>query len=137
MEDVVARITAYMEEKGFTSSSFADALGMNRPTVLHILNGRNKPNLNLLISLAHLDPELDLRFVLTGTRQESPPTPAAPVAFASELPFEQAAPTPELEKKKEIEPVKNETVIKETVVKEYIYVLKPDGTYARYRKEAL
>lgn len=136
MKDVVARIASYMEMKGYTSSSFADALGMNRPTVLHILNGRNKPNLNLIISLAQLDPALDLRLLLTGTPSDVP-TDGSAATNPQELPFDEPynSPTPVVET--EIKNSENQSDKNETSEREYIYVLKPDGTYATYRREAL
>jgi len=36
MEEIVQRLKAYMELEGHTPSSMANALGMNRPTLVHI-----------------------------------------------------------------------------------------------------
>ena len=66
MEEIVQRLKAYMELEGHTSSSMANALKMNRSTLVHILNGRNKPNLQLIQKLCAFDDKLDLRYILTS-----------------------------------------------------------------------
>jgi len=86
MEDVVRRIQEYMDLNGHNATSLAKAIGMNRPTLVHILNGRNKPNLQLLKQLALFDTSLDIRNLLTGDRltkepaqevkSKQPPTPS-------------------------------------------------------------
>ena len=68
MDEVVARIEQWMQQKGMAAPDLAKALDMNRSTVVHIMNGRNKPSLQFIINLANHDPEIDLRFLLTGRR---------------------------------------------------------------------
>ena len=68
MQDVVRRIQEYMDQSGHNATSLSKAIGMNRPTLVHILNGRNKPNLQLLQKLAIFDTALDIRYLLTGDR---------------------------------------------------------------------
>ncbi len=111
MEDVVRRIQEYMDQSGHNATSLAKAIGMNRPTLVHILNGRNKPNLQLLQQLALFDTSLDIRYLLTGEQRELsqevktelPPTPSVPPATKSE---------------------------------EKLLVLNPNGTWNTYTKEA-
>ena len=110
MEDVVQRIQEYMERSGHNATSLAKAIGMNRPTLVHILNGRNKPNLQLLQQLALFDSELDVRYLLTGhetvrATEQLPPSPAQP---------------------KKVETKTNEKLL----------VLNPNGTWNTYTKEA-
>ena len=113
MEDVVRRIQEYMEQSGHNATSLAKAIGMNRPTLVHILNGRNKPNLQLLQQLALFDNSLDIRYLQTGDRltkvqsqevkNELPPTPSEQPATKSS---------------------------------EKLLVLNPNGTWNTYTKEA-
>lgn len=42
--DIISRIKRYMEHRHLTSSQFADAAGIPRPTLSQLLNGRNKSN---------------------------------------------------------------------------------------------
>lgn len=104
MEELVQRIVEYMEGKGHTPATLAKALGMNRPSLIHMLSGRNKPNLLLLMKLAEFDKELDLRDLLTGHPEMSEQVKSAP------------PPTLAVDS--------NEKVKKEIVL------LKPDGTYS-------
>ncbi len=93
MQDVVRRIQEYMDQSGHNATSLAKTIGMNRPTLVHILNGRNKPNLQLLQQLALFDTALDIRYLLTGEsktqessqeiEREAPSTPAFDTATKS------------------------------------------------------
>lgn len=42
--DIISRIKQFMESNGLSSSQFADAAGIPRPTLSQLLNGRNKSN---------------------------------------------------------------------------------------------
>jgi transcriptional regulator with XRE-family HTH domain len=102
-----------MDQSGYNATSLAKAIGMNRPTLVHILNGRNKPNLQLLQQLALFDASLDIRYLLTGNQRteeltqkvktEQPPTPSEHPATKSS---------------------------------EKLLVLNPNGTWNSYTKEA-
>ena len=118
MEKVVQRLKAYMELEGHTPSSMANALGMNRPTLVHILNGRNKPNLQLIQKLCAFDEEIDLRYILTGERSNKnrhAPLEAVP---AKSVKAPAPSPTPS------------------QVTKQKLLVLNPNGTWETYTKEA-
>jgi transcriptional regulator with XRE-family HTH domain len=104
-----------MKRKGLNTSSLAKALGMNRPTLVHILSGRNKPNLQLIQQLALFDPELDLRELLTGLA--STPLPKIDV------------PSDKNEVVQQVREVKTEVKMK-------LLVLNSDGTYNSYVQEA-
>lgn len=116
MEDVVHRIQEYMDRNGHNATTMAKAIGMNRPTLVHILNGRNKPNLQLLQQLALFDAQLDLRYLLTGVKSEN----SSQVPPQKEL--ELAPPTPLAQP--------------ETMSSEKLLVLNPNGTWNSYTKEA-
>lgn len=113
MEDVVARIEQWMQQKGMTAPELAKALDMNRSTVVHIINGRNKPSLQFVINLADYDSELDLRFLLTGRRSPTPsePNPAKEVKVETKI----------VERIKEVNTGKNTMI-----------VLNSDGTYKSF-----
>mgnify|MGYP001065276207 FL=1 len=113
MEDVVSRIQEYMDQNGHNATSLAKAIGMNRPTLVHILNGRNKPNLQLLQQLALFDNTLDIRYLLTGDRLTK--------VSSQEI-------------KKELPPIPSEHPT--TKPSEKLLVLNPNGTWNTYTKEA-
>ena len=107
------RIQEYMDQSGHNATSLAKAIGMNRPTLVHILNGRNKPNLQLLQQLALFDTSLDIRYLLTGDR---------PTKVASQ------------EDKTALPPTPSENL--PTKPSEKLLVLNPNGTWNTYTKEA-
>ena len=113
MEDVVARIEQWMRQRGMTAPELAKTLDMNRSTVVHIINGRNKPSLQFIINLAAYDPEIDLRFLLTGQHS---PTP-----LESKMANEVKVETKIVERIKEVNTGKNTMI-----------VLHSDGTYKSF-----
>lgn len=113
MEEVVARIEQWMQQKGMTAPDLAKALDMNRSTVVHIINGRNKPSLQFIVNLANYDSEMDLRLLLTGLPSSTP----LPKELAPEVKVE----TKIVEKIKEVRTGKNTMI-----------VLNSDGTYKSF-----
>lgn len=63
MKDRILRI---IEEKNLTSSRFADEVGLNRPAVSHILNGRNNPGLEALQRILKRFPDISGTWLITG-----------------------------------------------------------------------
>ena len=45
------RILAVMEHEGLTPSKFAEAIGIQRSAMSHIISGRNNPSLDVLIKI--------------------------------------------------------------------------------------
>ncbi|MEY5046690.1 MAG: hypothetical protein RLZZ175_49 [Bacteroidota bacterium] len=46
--NITDRVKEIMEREGLSPSSFADTIGVQRPSVSHILSGRNKPSLDMI-----------------------------------------------------------------------------------------
>ena len=125
MEEIVSRIEAWLKAKNMTPSELAKELQMNRSSVVHMMSGRNKPSLQFIINIALYDPELNLRFLLTGASQE-PTTKDVTTLEIKEVAT--ALPQP-------ITPTEPKTKSKE-IVRERLIVLKNDGTYDSFTKEA-
>lgn len=65
--DFVERLKQFMEQLGISSSQFADAAGIPRPTLSQILSGRNKKISNEVISKLHTAfPQLNVLWLLFG-----------------------------------------------------------------------
>lgn len=88
---MVERIRLLLETRQFTPTQFADAIGVARPIVSHILSGRNKPSLEVVQRILAAMPDLSMPWLLNGTgpmqaapgpaptAQQSPPkSPVAP-----------------------------------------------------------
>lgn len=78
------RIEMIMKSYALTPSQFADRAGVQRASISHILNGRNKPSLEVLLKIFEAFPGLDMQWLMTGKGN-------APVAGAGE-PAETVAP---------------------------------------------
>jgi len=107
-----------------TPAELAKALDMNRSSVVHMLNGRNKPSLQFVLNIAQYDQELDLRELLTGTRSNVENSDALP------LEVNEVGPSPP----QPSETARTIEVVRE-VFKERLIVLKIDGTFDSFTKE--
>jgi transcriptional regulator with XRE-family HTH domain len=64
------RIKEIMQQKGLNPSAFADAIQVQRSSISHILNGRNKPSLELVQKIISAFPDIDIEWLLTGQVSE-------------------------------------------------------------------
>ena len=70
--DLVNRLKLYIESTGLTSTQFADAAGITRPTLSQILSGRNKKISNEILGKLHgAFPDLDIMWLLFGGESNS------------------------------------------------------------------
>lgn len=65
---MIDRIQKIMQEKNLTASQFAEALGIQRSGLSHILSGRNQPSLEFVKKLIQRFPDVDLYWLLTGEK---------------------------------------------------------------------
>jgi transcriptional regulator with XRE-family HTH domain len=61
------RLSAYIESLGYSASGFADAIGVQRSSLSHILNGRNKPSTDFFEKVLRRFPHTDLAWLIAGT----------------------------------------------------------------------
>ncbi|MCQ2065472.1 MAG: helix-turn-helix domain-containing protein [Bacteroidaceae bacterium] len=61
------RLNTLMELLDMTPTQFATAIGIQRPTLQHILSGRNEPSLKIVKCIHSTFPDIDLDWLLTGT----------------------------------------------------------------------
>jgi transcriptional regulator with XRE-family HTH domain len=90
---MVERIRTLLETRQLTPTQFADAIGIARPIVSHILSGRNKPSLDVVQRILAAMPDLSMPWLLNGTgpmlasaTQPVPVTSTAPVATPLQTP---------------------------------------------------
>lgn len=53
-----------------TNASFADKIGVQRSSVSHILNGRNKPSLDFIQRIIANFPRVDAHWLISGQTKE-------------------------------------------------------------------
>ena len=64
--DLNKKIEQIIVDKGMSPSFFADAIGVQRSSISHILSGRNKPSLDFVLKVIEVFPEVDLYWILNG-----------------------------------------------------------------------
>lgn len=64
--DVIDRVKQVIEHYGISVSAFADEIGVQRSSMSHLLNGRNKPSLDFVMKLVDSYPEVNLYWLLKG-----------------------------------------------------------------------
>ncbi|MBF9222293.1 helix-turn-helix domain-containing protein [Hymenobacter ruricola] len=84
---IVERIRQLLEVRQLSPTQFADAIGVARPIVSHILSGRNKPSLEVVQRILAAMPDLSMPWLLFGTGPMLAASAAAPT-----VPLQEPAP---------------------------------------------
>ena len=87
---MVDRIRALLLARQLSPTQFADAIGVARPIVSHIMSGRNKPSLEVVQKILAAFPDLSMPWLLNGSGPMLAPT-AVPTA-AQKAPAAASAP---------------------------------------------
>lgn len=98
------RIEVLLDYFGLSASAFADKLGVQRSGLSHLMSGRNKPSLDLVMKITESFPEVDLYWLLNGEGQ---------------FPKDDNAPT--APKQDATKPVSNEPNIKQPVMQDDLF----------------
>ena len=74
------RLDQILSHYEMTASAFADAIGVQRSSISHLLSGRNKPSLDFVLKVVREFPEVNLYWLLNGKGgfPESAPPPSKP-----------------------------------------------------------
>lgn len=117
--DFVSRLAILMAHYHLSASALADAIGVQRSGISHLVLGRNKPGLDFILKLHERFPEVNLYWLLKGEgdflgKGDEPRTEVVPEAPLPD-PVKTPASSPDADK------TTND-----------IIVLYPDGTYQRY-----
>ncbi|MDB5234454.1 MAG: hypothetical protein JWR44_1447 [Hymenobacter sp.] len=82
---MVERIRMLLETRRLTPTQFADAIGIARPIVSHILSGRNKPSLEVVQRILAAMPDLSMPWLLNGAGPMLAVTAPSPPSLKSTL----------------------------------------------------
>ena len=66
IDDFIKRLEIILEYYGLSASSFADKIGVQRSSLSHLLSGRNKPSLDLILKIVNEFPEVDMYWIVNG-----------------------------------------------------------------------
>lgn len=92
MEEIAHRIRQIIQEKSLTNAAFADAINIKRPIISHILSGRNKPSLHVVLQILDTFEDIDPAWLLQG---KSGTSRTGEVHIPEEPEVEKPTPTPE------------------------------------------
>ena len=71
-----------------SQSQFADFIGVNRPTLSHVLAGRNNPSLDIMMSIHRKFPQINVLWLFDGVGSyESDTAPDYPSSTLPEEPY--------------------------------------------------
>lgn len=65
-EEITDRIRRLMQEYNLSPSAFADEIGIQRPAISHILSGRNRPSLDVVMKILKAFDQINPQWLLTG-----------------------------------------------------------------------
>jgi DNA-binding XRE family transcriptional regulator len=96
---MVERIRQILQTRQLSPTQFADALGLARPIISHVLSGRNKPSLEVVQKIIAAFPDISLPWLLSGhgpmlASAVSPPATPVPAAPESAVIAAAASPGP-------------------------------------------
>lgn len=74
MIKIVERIDQIIHEQQLSSAGFADAIGVQRSSISHVLSGRNKPSLDFILKILEAFPHISPDWLLFGKNKPSSPT---------------------------------------------------------------
>lgn len=66
IDDFIKRLEIILDYYSLSASAFADKVGVQRSSLSHLLSGRNKPSLDLILKIVDNFPEVDLYWILNG-----------------------------------------------------------------------
>jgi DNA-binding XRE family transcriptional regulator len=111
------RLIQLMELLHLTPTQFANAIGIQRATLQHILSGRNEPSLKIVMAVHNSFPNVELEWLLNGKgsaiqglEENTPSVPDYPLLPGMESAFFQ----PDVRNSPEFSNVKEENVPQKT-----------------------
>lgn len=60
------RIKEIIEREGMSQGQFADHIGINRPTLSHVIAGRNNPSMDVVMKIHQHFPKINILWLLDG-----------------------------------------------------------------------
>ncbi len=70
MDALNDKIVTIIDALGYSNTKFADAISVSRPTISHILSGRNKPSIDIIQKILVKYPELGYKWFLDDENLE-------------------------------------------------------------------
>ena len=71
MEDINLRFKEIIKNQTISASEFAKKINVQRSSISHILNGRNKPSLEIVRKICREFPEIDVEWLIFGKKKQN------------------------------------------------------------------
>lgn len=123
---IIQRIQDIMEQRQFSASAFAEKIGVQRSSISHLLSGRNKPSLDLLVKIESTFEEISFEWLLKGNENIAPNSTQSPTRSK----ISSGNSIKEIVEK----PLQDEVSLPTTVGIVSIVHYYGDGTFERYTK---
>ena len=144
-EDFIKRLEIIFDYYSVSASGFADSIGVQRSALSHLMSGRNKPSLDLIMKIVESYPEVDMYWLLNGKGnfpkenvpeiKPGPPTlsksQATDLFSSNDNPEENAVANNAMEEQSH----KIDKSQSSSTDIEYIAVFYKDGTFKKYRPQ--
>ena len=65
-DEFIKRLEKLLDYYQLSASAFADRIGVQRSSLSHLLSGRNKPSLDLILKISDEFKEVDLYWIING-----------------------------------------------------------------------
>ncbi|WP_035336427.1 helix-turn-helix transcriptional regulator [Dokdonia sp. PRO95] len=135
------RLQEIMDANELSATAFAEKMQVGRATISHLMAGRNKPSLDFVMTVVSTFPEVELQWLLYGTKaspKTTPPTPSTDTNFSTDAHSKNgqefaSKTSATLPSNTEEKPVKNITAFSssKSPIKRVIIFLE-DGTFESY-----
>jgi len=130
------RLQMVIKMNGMTNASFADAIGVQRSSISHVLSGRNNPSVDFIQKILDTFPKVDANWLVAGRKVGrvsevvTDPAPVLTDLVAESSVVEDEEPAPYNARPSVKAPVKEGTV--RQVAK--VVIFYNDGTYEEVGK---
>ena len=134
MDEIKDRFKLIMDREKLTAGAFAESIGASQATISHILSGRNKPSVELVLRVHQRYGDINLEWLLTGkgemSNAQGMPGESAPDFAGSISLFDENAINPTetpagTENRKEMPSGRQQNTPKEIVKQEIVYRERP------------
>lgn len=143
MEEIKDRVKMIMDREKLTAGAFADSIGASQATISHILSGRNKPSVELILRVHQRYADINLEWLLTGKGNMSSDSangvdlllsdPAQGYPLFTESAINPSEGRVDAENRKEMSSNSPSVSSKEIVKQEFIYKEKPSRKITEIR----
>lgn len=125
------RLKELISHLGLSSAAFAQSIDVNRSSISHLLSGRNKPSLDVIVKILETYPEVDLYWLLNGKGNFKPKVAAeSPKPKQQKIIYKEPDPEPLVQKTPEKPAL---TSLRNSEEIDRIVVFYKDGRFKSYK----